>query len=203
MSDIVKRLNDEFVRLSGRSIERGCVDSGIASNIAAQAAAEITRLRTLLDEAADKACANADRFMALADQVVALREQNAALSACVAELEEGLMPFAKAADELPPLVEDNERRWPGHVPMPTAGEVRRARALTKGRGVMPSFTYYECDDCGFNTVRDRDNIPGACPICAEDNGRDGSMRGKPCPPDQGPVEGRDDRPAPSPKGSAP
>lgn len=56
------------------------------------------------------------------------------------------------------------------------------------------FTYYWCDDCGWDSVRSRDNIKGPCPLCAEDNGRDGDMRQKPCPADQGKVEGKDDRP---------
>lgn len=49
MSDIVERLRDEATRLSGRSIDRGCVDSGIASNLANAAADEIERLREELE----------------------------------------------------------------------------------------------------------------------------------------------------------
>ncbi len=58
---------------------------------------------------------------------------------------------------------------------------------------MSGFTYYWCNDCGWDSVRDRNDIKGPCPLCAGDNGGDGHMRQKPCLPDQGPVEGRDDR----------
>lgn len=58
---------------------------------------------------------------------------------------------------------------------------------------MRAFTYYWCEECGWDTVRDSDDIKGPCPICAGDTGRDGDMRNKPCPADQGRVEGRDDR----------
>lgn len=60
-----------------------------------------------------------------------------------------------------------------------------------------SFTYYWCDDCGWDSVRSRDNITGPCPLCAGDNGGDGRMRRQPCTADQGAVEGKDDRKAPS------
>lgn len=43
--DIVERLRDEYLRLASRSIDRGCADSGIASNVASDAEEEITRLR--------------------------------------------------------------------------------------------------------------------------------------------------------------
>ena len=55
------------------------------------------------------------------------------------------------------------------------------------------FTYYECQECGWDSVRDRADIKGPCPICAGDTGRDGQMTSEPCRLDQGPVEGRDDR----------
>ena len=55
------------------------------------------------------------------------------------------------------------------------------------------FTYYWCDDCGWDSVRKRDDIKGPCPLCAGDNGTDGRMKQKPCPEDQGKVEGKDDR----------
>jgi hypothetical protein len=41
MSDLVDRLNEEARRLSGRSLDRGCADSGIASNLADEAASRI------------------------------------------------------------------------------------------------------------------------------------------------------------------
>lgn len=47
MNDTVKRLREESARLSGRSLDRGCVDSGIAANLADAAADEIERLRTV------------------------------------------------------------------------------------------------------------------------------------------------------------
>lgn len=45
MADIVDELRNEANRLSGRSLDRGCVDSGIAANLADKAADEIERLR--------------------------------------------------------------------------------------------------------------------------------------------------------------
>ena len=38
VEDVVGRLEDEAMRLSARSIDHGCVDSGIASNLASEAA---------------------------------------------------------------------------------------------------------------------------------------------------------------------
>lgn len=58
---------------------------------------------------------------------------------------------------------------------------------------MIEYTYYWCDDCGWDSVRFRSDITGPCPMCAGDNGGDGRMRKKACPAEQGPVEGRDDR----------
>lgn len=58
---------------------------------------------------------------------------------------------------------------------------------------MGDFWYYECADCGWDTVRSRSNITGPCPLCAGDSGGDGRMICKPCPDDQGAVEGVDDR----------
>lgn len=55
------------------------------------------------------------------------------------------------------------------------------------------FTYYWCDDCGWDSVRMSDDIKGPCPMCAGDNGSDGNMKQKECPKDQGSVEGLDDR----------
>lgn len=56
-----------------------------------------------------------------------------------------------------------------------------------------SYTYYWCEECGWDTVRASASIKGPCPLCAGDTGRDGDMQKKPCPADQGPVEGHDDR----------
>jgi hypothetical protein len=47
--ELIERLEDEEMRLSGRSIDRGCVDSGIAANLAREAAA---RLESLLSDKA-------------------------------------------------------------------------------------------------------------------------------------------------------
>ena len=55
------------------------------------------------------------------------------------------------------------------------------------------FWYYECLDCGWDTVRDRHNISGPCPLCAGDSGGDGRMTCRPATPEDGKVEGRDDR----------
>jgi len=46
MSDILGELIEEYGRLSCRSIDHGCVDSGIAANVADRAADEITALRS-------------------------------------------------------------------------------------------------------------------------------------------------------------
>jgi hypothetical protein len=54
MSDLTERLRDEATRLSGRSFDRSCVDSGIAANLADEAADEIERLRAALREIYDK-----------------------------------------------------------------------------------------------------------------------------------------------------
>ena len=58
---------------------------------------------------------------------------------------------------------------------------------------MSGFTYYWCEECGWDSVRASDKMRGPCPECAGDNGREGDIRSKPCPPDQGKVEGDDDR----------
>ena len=57
------------------------------------------------------------------------------------------------------------------------------------------FTYYECQDCGFDTVQPA-QVPGPfyCPLCAEDNGRDVRMSGRPALDTDAP-EGRDARKA--------
>lgn len=41
-TDLIERLREESLRLSGRSIDRGCVDSGIAANLADEAATAFT-----------------------------------------------------------------------------------------------------------------------------------------------------------------
>ncbi len=47
--DLVIRLHDEAMRLSGQSIDRGCVDSGIASNLADAAADALTEARAEIE----------------------------------------------------------------------------------------------------------------------------------------------------------
>lgn len=54
--DLVRELREEAMRLSGRSIDRGCIDSGIAANLAEKAASaleaqskEIEALRAALE----------------------------------------------------------------------------------------------------------------------------------------------------------
>lgn len=41
-TDLIERLKEEFLRLSGRSIDRGCADSGIAANLADEAATALS-----------------------------------------------------------------------------------------------------------------------------------------------------------------
>ena len=59
ISELVERLNDEAMRLQGRGIDRGCVDSSLAGGLATEAAdtleslaAELARLREALMDAA-------------------------------------------------------------------------------------------------------------------------------------------------------
>ncbi len=54
--ELVKRLRDEGRGLSGQSIERGCVDCGLAANVAIEAADTIERLQAEL-AAEREACA--------------------------------------------------------------------------------------------------------------------------------------------------
>ena len=54
------------------------------------------------------------------------------------------------------------------------------------------FTYHECPDCGFDAITQANGRSHCCPICAEDNGRDVSMRSRPARDDDA-VEGRDAR----------
>lgn len=45
---------------------------------------------------------------------------------------------------------------------------------------MTGFIYFECPDCGFDSVQ-RDDFTGstACPLCAGDSGHDVAMRERP------------------------
>ena len=52
------------------------------------------------------------------------------------------------------------------------------------------FTYHECPDCGFDAVTTANGQSYTCAICAEDNGRDVTMRSRPACDDDAP-EGRD------------
>lgn len=54
------------------------------------------------------------------------------------------------------------------------------------------YTYYWCENCGWDSVRNRDDIKGPCPLCAEDTGDDGHMRQRPAT-EQDKPEGKDDR----------
>ena len=54
------------------------------------------------------------------------------------------------------------------------------------------YTYYWCEECGWDSIRLSPNIKGPCPICAEDNGRDGDMRQRAARPGER-SEGLDDR----------
>lgn len=62
-----------------------------------------------------------------------------------------------------------------------------------GRDGGAAYTYYECLDCGWDTIRSRDDITGPCPLCAGDNGGDGRMTQRPATDADGSVEGKDDR----------
>lgn len=54
MEGLVERLNDEVMRLQGRSIDRGCVDSGLSANLAMETADAIeTLLRKQAEDAAE------------------------------------------------------------------------------------------------------------------------------------------------------
>lgn len=61
---------------------------------------------------------------------------------------------------------------------------------------MPGFIYFECPDCGFDSVQ-RDDFDGRsdCPLCAGDSGRDVVMRKRPATDDDIP-EGFDARKGP-------
>jgi|GEM_PF-5805459 len=49
--DLKERLNEEVLRLSGYSIDRGSVDAGIAANLAWEALARIEQLEADLEKA--------------------------------------------------------------------------------------------------------------------------------------------------------
>lgn len=51
-ADIVERLRERSLELSGRSIDRGCQDSGISANLCDEAVDLITKLRADRDAAA-------------------------------------------------------------------------------------------------------------------------------------------------------
>lgn len=53
-SDLIAELRDEGMRLSGRSIDRGCVDSGIAAVLADRAAEALTSQSLSLSEAREE-----------------------------------------------------------------------------------------------------------------------------------------------------
>lgn len=59
-----------------------------------------------------------------------------------------------------------------------------------------TFDYFECSDCGFDSVQ-RSDFDGSkyCPLCAEDNGRDVTMRRRPAVDSDMP-EGKDARRSP-------
>jgi hypothetical protein len=58
---------------------------------------------------------------------------------------------------------------------------------------QPDFIYYECPECGFDSVQKKDFSGSSwCPLCAEDNGRDVSMYIRICQDTDKP-EGRDAR----------
>lgn len=60
---------------------------------------------------------------------------------------------------------------------------------------MPGFTYWFCDDCGFDAVTN-DKImtkTPICPLCAGDNGRDVYMVGRVARTTDTGIEGKDAR----------
>jgi hypothetical protein len=93
-ADLIARLEEESTRLSGRSIDRGCVDSGIASNLASEAA---TRLATLEAEADALRADNARKDELLTAAVDDYNEARAAIRAVEADMRDRA---AKVADEL-------------------------------------------------------------------------------------------------------
>jgi hypothetical protein len=48
--ELIERLNDEAMRLQGRGIDRGCVDSSLAGNLAMEAADTIEALLSRVDK---------------------------------------------------------------------------------------------------------------------------------------------------------
>lgn len=89
MSDLIERLNEEAMRLSGRSLDRGCADSGISSNLADEAAARI-------DELDQKLLTTSLEALAISDTN---KELQARLSGAVKVLEE----MTKALNEFASL----------------------------------------------------------------------------------------------------
>lgn len=60
MSALIERLRERAVELSGRSIDRGCMDSGISARLADEAADEIERLTTALTTIAEHSNSHSD-----------------------------------------------------------------------------------------------------------------------------------------------
>lgn len=76
---VVADLREEAQRLSGRSIDRGCVDSGIAANLAERAADLIERVERERDEAWGQAHLGHSRAEAAEARVTALEAEKAGL----------------------------------------------------------------------------------------------------------------------------
>ena len=85
-TDLVAELRDEVLRLSGRSIDRGCVDSGLGSLLAEKAADTIERITRERDEArqwVDDESRKLENMEARAHTAEAERDKaNAAAEAC-------------------------------------------------------------------------------------------------------------------------
>lgn len=62
---------------------------------------------------------------------------------------------------------------------------------------QPGFTYWECRECGFDSVTSdaivNPKSEQCCPLCAGDNGRDVVMSGRAATTEDINVEGRDAR----------
>lgn len=66
---------------------------------------------------------------------IEVQDARRAAEAKLAQAVEALEPFGKVADAFKPAMPDDERRWPGHIPLPTVGDLRRARsAFAAARG---------------------------------------------------------------------
>lgn len=58
---------------------------------------------------------------------------------------------------------------------------------------QPDFVYFECPECGFDSVKKRTFTgSSACPLCAGDSGHDVTMKRRICRDSDTP-EGADDR----------